>query len=86
LQQNNNKNRIQVEIYGDAYMIKGDADKEYIMQIADYVDKKMNIIGQRNPHLSVKQVAVLASLNIADELYQLQNDYDKLVQILEEEN
>ncbi|MFZ5942484.1 MAG: cell division protein ZapA [Bacillota bacterium] len=75
---------VQVQIYGDNYYIKGSNDSSYIIKVADYVDKKMNMIGQRNPHLSLKQVAVLASLNIADELYKLQNDYDKLLQILEE--
>jgi cell division protein ZapA len=84
LQQNSSKKRVQVEIFGDNYIIKGNAAGEYIMQVADYVDKKMNIIGQRNPHLSIKQIAVLAALNIADELYKLQEDYDKLLQILEE--
>jgi len=84
LQHDAQKKRVQVDIYGDNYIIKGNANGKYIMQVADYVDKKMNIIGQRNPHLSVKQIAVLAALNIADELNKLQNDYDKLVQILEE--
>jgi len=52
--------------------------------LADYVDEKMNVIASKNPHLSTKQIAVLASLNIADELYKLQENYDKLLQILEE--
>lgn len=75
---------VQVEIYNDTYNIKGNCDEKHILQIADYVDKKMNHIGQRNPHLSLKQIAVLTSINIADELFKLQNDYDKLVQVLEE--
>ncbi|NLT94936.1 MAG: cell division protein ZapA [Clostridia bacterium] len=78
------KKRVQVEIYGDKYVVKGDADDKHILQIADYVDIKMNMIAQRSPHLSAKQVAVLAALNIADELYRLQDDYDKMLQILEE--
>lgn len=76
--------RVQVEIYNDIYNIKGNCDEKHIRQVANYVDKKMNYIGQRNPHLSIKQIAVLTSINIADELFKLQNDYDKLVQVLEE--
>jgi len=78
------KKRVQVEIFGDSYIVKGEAEDKHILQVADYVDIKMNMITQRNPHLSAKQIAVLAALNIADELYKLQEDYDKLLQILEE--
>lgn len=78
------KKRVEVEICGDKYIIKGDADHKHILQVADYVDIKMNMIAQRSPHLTVKQVAVLAALNIADELYKLQDDYDKMLQVLDE--
>lgn len=78
------KKRVEVEIYGDKYIVKGDADGNHILQVADYLDIKMNMIAQRSPLLSAKQVAVLAALNIADELYKLQDDYDKMLQILEE--
>lgn len=84
MQQNTQDKKVQVEIYGDKYIIKGNTDTDYVLQVADYVDAKMNVIGQRNPHLSIKQVSVLTALNIADELFKLQNDYDKLLQILEE--
>jgi cell division protein ZapA len=76
--------KVQVEIYNNTYNIKGNCDENHIRQVANYVDKKMNFIGQRNPHLSLKEIAVLTSINVADELFKLQNDYDKLVQVLEE--
>jgi len=84
LQNNSQKKRVQVEIFGDNYIVKGNAEGKYILKLADYVDEKMNVIASKNPHLSTKQIAVLASLNIADELYKLQENYDKLLQILEE--
>ena len=84
LSNNSQPRRVQVEIYNDQYTIKGSSDDKHIKQVANYVDKKMNYIGQRNPQLSAKQIAVLTALNIADELFKLQNDYDKLVQVLEE--
>jgi len=75
---------VQVVIFGDNYIVKGNADGKHILQLADYVDKKMNMIASKNPHFSIKQIAILASLNITDELYKLQEDYDRLLQILEE--
>ncbi|MDH7578407.1 MAG: cell division protein ZapA [Bacillota bacterium] len=82
---NDEKSRVTVKIYGEEYVIKGYAQPEYIEGIAAYVDKKMRLIGQKNPHLAVSKVAVLAALNIADELTKLQEDYDSLVRLLEEE-
>lgn len=79
------KTRVTVKIYREEYVIKGYASPQYIEGIAAYVDKKMHLIGQRNPQLSVSKVAVLAALNIADELTKLQEDYDSLVKLLEEE-
>lgn len=79
------KTRVTVKIYGEEYVVKGFASSEYIEGIAAYVDKKMHLIGNKNPHLSVSKVAVLAALNIADELHKLQEDYDSLVKLLDEE-
>ncbi len=79
------KTKVTVKIYGEDYVVKGYAKPGYIEGIAAYVDKKMNLIGQKNFHLTLSKVAVLAALNIADELYKLQEDYDSLVRLLEEE-
>ncbi len=82
---NGEKTRVTVRIYGEEYVIKGYAPAEYIIGIAAYVDKKMRLIGQKYPHLSLSKIAVLAALNIADELTRLQDDYNHLVRLLEEE-
>ncbi len=79
------KTKVTVKIYGEDYVVKGYAKPGYIEGIGAYVDKKMRLIGQKNPHLSLTKVAVLAALNIADELYKLQEDYDSLAKLLEEE-
>jgi cell division protein ZapA len=79
------KTKVTTKIYGEDYVVKGYAKPGYIEGIAAYVDKKMRLIGQKNSHLSTPKVAVLAALNIADELYKLQEDYDSLAKLLEEE-
>jgi cell division protein ZapA len=79
------KTKVTAVIYGEEYVVKGYAKPGYIEGIAAYVDKKMRLIGQKNSHLSTSKVAVLAALNIADELYKLQEDYDSLAKLLEEE-
>jgi cell division protein ZapA len=66
------KNLVQVQIFGQNYSIRGEADQEYILGVAAYVDRKMHEVTEKLPVASVSsslsKVAVLASLNIADEL------------------
>ena len=63
------KNVVQVEIFGHAYTIRGEANQEYILEVAAFVDRKMREITEKLPVASLSKVAILASLNIADELF-----------------
>src|SRR5881397_4001253 len=63
------KNVVQVQIFGHSYTIRGEADQEYILGVAAYVDRKMREITEKVPVASLSKVAILASLNIADELF-----------------
>ncbi len=79
------KNRAVVEIFGEEYIVKGDATTEYMTMLASYIDKKMKQISARNPRLNMTKVAVLTALNVADELSKLQEDYDTLVKLMDSE-
>jgi len=63
---------LKINIYGTEYPIKSDsnADTEYILKVADYVDQKMREIDQNTQSKSSLKIAILAALNIADELFQ----------------
>jgi len=63
------KNVVQVQIFGHNYTIRGEADQEYILGVAGYVDRKMREITEKLPVATLSKVAILASLNIADELF-----------------
>ena len=63
------RNVVQVQICGHTYTIKGEADQEYILRVAAYVDRKMREVMEKLPVASPSKVAILASLNIADELF-----------------
>src|SRR3989442_12376698 len=63
------RNVVQVQICGHTYTIRGEADQEYILRVASYVDRKMREITEKLPVASLSKVAILASLNIADELF-----------------
>lgn len=61
---------ITVSIFGREYKIKGHADKEYIEAMARYVDEKMKELANSSSLPSQDRLAILAALNIADELFQ----------------
>ena len=60
---------IQVEIHGHAYPIRSSLEPEYVMRLASYVDEKMRAAGDSAPTGDSLRLAVLAALNIADELF-----------------
>lgn len=64
-------NRVKVSIYGQAYTINGDAPRDYILQLADYLNRKMEEVGTHGAGINPTQVAILAALNVADEYFQL---------------
>jgi len=73
---------IEVEIYGQAFRIAtGDATPEYIQRLASYVDERMRAIAVTTRTTSVNRMAILAALNIADDLLKLQESYEQSSQL-----
>ena len=64
-------NRVKVSIFGQAYTINGDAPRDYILQLADYLNQKMEQVSTYSADINPTQVAILAALNVADEYFQL---------------
>ena len=62
--------RVKVAILGQTYNIKGDTSPEYILELTDYVNKKIEEIGGNVVSGNPLQIAILAALNIADECFQ----------------
>lgn len=70
--------RVDIEIFGKIYTVKGEKDPEYVRKVAEYVDRKMREISQVTETVSTSRIAILASLNIADELFDLMDDAEEL--------
>ncbi len=78
-------NRVTARIHEDEYVIKGNAERKHIEKVAAYVDLKMTQLTLSNRYLNPKKIAVLAAVNIADELFRLQEDYEALIKLLDED-
>src|SRR5512146_2078444 len=60
---------IPVEINGQRYPIRSALDPDYVARLASYVDEKMRAAAESTPTGDALRLAVLAALNIADELF-----------------
>lgn len=79
------ESRVEVEICGEYYTIKGDMPPEKMIELAQYVNRCMKELSKRNSRLTRTQLAVLAALNIAEEYFKLKEEYEILVKMLEPE-
>ena len=65
---------ITVEIYDQTYRLRG-SDRAYVERLAALVDGKMRAVAAGGRTVDSLRVAVLASLNLADELTRLEERY-----------
>ncbi|PYP84074.1 MAG: cell division protein ZapA [Blastocatellia bacterium AA13] len=61
---------IKVVIYNQTYTLRSDHDPAYIQELAAYVDERMNEIASGSMTVDSLRVAILAGIQIADELHQ----------------
>jgi len=67
---------IPVEIYGQRYPIRSTLDPDYVARLASYVDQKVRAAADSTPTSDSLRLAVLAALNIADELFRCRDITD----------
>lgn len=57
-----------VTIYGQEYTVRSDGDPEYVQKIAAFLDGRMREVARGSNQVTSLRVAILAALNITDEL------------------
>mgnify|MGYP001596510798 CR=1 FL=1 len=62
-----------IQIYGKTYSLKSSSDQVSMEEVAIYVDTKMRELAEMRSKTSSADLAVLAALNIAQELMELQS-------------
>lgn len=67
---------VQVEIFGSSYAVRGEQDGDHLQQIASLVDRSMREIAAHLPGGDTARIAILAALNLADELVRLQRQQE----------
>lgn len=63
----NDGNTTEVEIFGAVYRLRGE-DRNYLQELADIVDGKMREVAEHVSTVDPAKIAILAAMNLADEL------------------
>jgi len=66
----------EVEIFGTVYPVRGSHDDARLQELAAAVDGKMREIADRMATVDTAEMAILAALNLADELFQMKRMQD----------
>ncbi len=70
-------NLVKVSILGQDYTVKAPADATYIKEVAEYVNEKMKEVQDSiGPDQSSTRIAILAAMNISDELFSIRKNKD----------
>lgn len=67
---------IEVTIFNQTFRLRSKTDKEHVQQMARLVDERMRQISSHITTHDVSKIAILAALNIADEMKSLINRYE----------
>lgn len=60
---------VPVTIFGQSYTLRTDQKPSYIQNLAEYVDGRMREVADLTRTADTAKIAILAALNIADELH-----------------
>lgn len=69
---------MKIEIFDQFYNINTDQGPEYLQELGDYVDSRMRAVSAAARTVDSLKVAVLAALNIADELFALRKQQEEI--------
>ncbi len=86
--------RLKIKFLNTEYVIKTDADEEYVQKIASFLEEKIKEISEKENNIAVPRPFLVAMLKITDDYFKLERDFDefkdaseqrsnRLVQILE---
>ncbi len=78
-------NRVTVTIFGENHRLCGEEPAPYLQELAARVDARMHEISKANQRLAITEVAVLAALHATSEWMRLEEQYQRVLSLLERE-
>ena len=71
------KDKIKVIFFGKEYSVVTDAEKDYVMRIVNYLEQKITQAAGDDPTITVSPPVFLASLEIVDDFFAVQREFDE---------
>ena len=65
---------VQIDVQGQHYAVRSELDPQYLAELAAYVDQKMCMAANELSSADSLRVAVIAALNLADELFRARSE------------
>lgn len=78
------KRSVSVQIAGQRYGLRSDADDQTVKELAAFVDSRIKDIHKQTRTADTQSAAILAALQIAEELFQARDAHAQLKQKVRE--
>lgn len=75
---------MKVRLFGREYNVRGHGNKEYVQQLADFINRRAEWISERAAAVSTLDVVILTLLNITDEMFRDKLLREQTIKELEE--
>ena len=69
---------VSVEIRGQRLSIRSNHDPEFVHSLATHIDQKVAELQQAAPAVSLSKLLMLASMTVAEELFEARQEIDRL--------
>ena len=67
---------IEVEVFGHRFSLQGEGDEANFHELAEYVDTQMRTLAKQTKTSTPTKLAILAAINVTDELFRQQRHRD----------
>ena len=71
------KKQIEIKVMGQKFVVRSDSNEDYVNEVAQYVDQKVNEVVKSSNVVASLNVAILAAMNIADEFMKYKQQKEK---------
>ncbi len=72
------KKRFDITVVGREFSVLSDKGDEYVDRIVRYINERAKEIGETSENATASDIAILVALNIAEELFGLQEEKEDL--------
>ena len=68
----------EIQLLGRSFKIRSEQDPEYLSEVAEYIDEKLEWITKGKQSMAAQNALLLTVLNVADELFQARAEHNSL--------